>query len=322
MPGTDAHEATAVVVGELAVPHVVELPARGLGADMIGRAAALLVDIPLDTSTTGYRVGARASTAARRARDFLARDVDALEEAWERARRERGGTVKVQAPGPWTLAASLELAGGARLLTDRGAVRDVADSLGEGLAVHAADVARRTGADVIVQWDEPLLPDVVAGRLRGRTKLETIGAVPRPEAVAMLDRVVDGCGRMSLVHCCADDIPADLVRESAASALSIDLAAVGPAAFDGLGELLESGTRLLLGAVPSTDPGGRASWHEYARRAVALGDRLGFPRTAFAARVGITPACGLAGASASWTRTALRAASDAAAAVAADPEEF
>ena len=50
-----------MVVGELhALPHLVELPARGVGADMIGRAGALLVDIAIDTVPRGYRIVAQA----------------------------------------------------------------------------------------------------------------------------------------------------------------------------------------------------------------------------------------------------------------------
>lgn len=45
-PGTAAREAAQVVVGELAgaLAYLTELPARGVGADMLGRAGGLLVD--------------------------------------------------------------------------------------------------------------------------------------------------------------------------------------------------------------------------------------------------------------------------------------
>ena len=42
MPGTDSAEATRIVAGEFDVPHLVELPARGPGGDMIGRTLALV----------------------------------------------------------------------------------------------------------------------------------------------------------------------------------------------------------------------------------------------------------------------------------------
>jgi Cobalamin-independent synthase, Catalytic domain len=57
LPGTDAREAAATVVGELPLlPHLPELPARGVGADMIGRTAGLLVDIAVEVVPTAYRV--------------------------------------------------------------------------------------------------------------------------------------------------------------------------------------------------------------------------------------------------------------------------
>ena len=58
----------------------------------------------------------------RRAASLLEEDIDAFEEAWETAGL-RGGDrpVKVQAPGPITLAVQLELTGGHRAITDEGA---------------------------------------------------------------------------------------------------------------------------------------------------------------------------------------------------------
>lgn len=133
-PGTDARAAAEVVVGELHnLSHLVELPARGIGADLIGRGGALLVDIGIDTVPRGYRIAGRRSTALRRAVSLLGEDIDALEEAWERAGlRGSGRAVKVQAPGPITLAAQLELPNGHRVITDRGALRDLSASLAEG----------------------------------------------------------------------------------------------------------------------------------------------------------------------------------------------
>ena len=42
MPGTDPLRAAEISVGECEFAFLPELPARGLGADMVGRAAALL----------------------------------------------------------------------------------------------------------------------------------------------------------------------------------------------------------------------------------------------------------------------------------------
>ena len=85
-PGTAARQAAEVVVGELhRLTHLVELPARGVGTDMIGRAGALLVDIGIDTVPRGYRIASGRSSTVRRAASLLGEDVDALEEAWETA---------------------------------------------------------------------------------------------------------------------------------------------------------------------------------------------------------------------------------------------
>jgi hypothetical protein len=45
LPGTDVVEAQRIVFGELPeLPHLPELPARGPGADLIGRSAGFLVE--------------------------------------------------------------------------------------------------------------------------------------------------------------------------------------------------------------------------------------------------------------------------------------
>lgn len=322
-PGVDARESAATVLGELeALPHLVELPARGLGADLVGRTGALLVDLHLDTSTTGYRLGGRRGVVAARAGDLLRRDLDALEEAWETAGLGPGRTLKVQAAGPFTLAAHTELAGGRRVLTDAGAVRDLAESLGEGLARHAAELTRRLGADVVVQLDEPALPAVLAGTLTGRTSLESVPALPEPEAQHLLETALAAIGRPVAVHCCAPGVPTGMLRRSGVDAVALDVAQLTAADLDGVGELIDVGTTLLLGLVPSTAPDAAVpTWRELAGPATALIDRLGFPRATLRS-VGVTPRCGLAGADPAWARRALRLARDIAAAFTDDPDSL
>ncbi len=80
MPGTDALEAARTVVGELPeLPYLPELPGRGAGAGLIGRTAALLVDLAVELVPSGYRVTARPGRDHRRAVDLLRGDLDALE---------------------------------------------------------------------------------------------------------------------------------------------------------------------------------------------------------------------------------------------------
>jgi methionine synthase II (cobalamin-independent) len=319
-PGISARAAAEVVVGELhTMPHLVELPARGVGADMIGRAGALLVDIAIDTVPRGYRIAARSGAVTRRAASLLGEDIDALEEAWEKGGAGLAGrVVKVQAPGPITLAAQLELGGGHRAITDPGAVRDLAASLAEGVAVHAAELARRLGAKVVVQFDEPSLPDALAGRLRGVTALSPVHPVDEALAVELLD-VCAGGGDVA-VHCCAPDIEWNALQRSMITAVSVDITRFEAGDLDGLGEFVESGRTVLLGVVPAATPAKRPAVEEVAKAATVVTDRLGFPRKVFGDRIGITPACGLSAATPQWARTAIELCQKAADGFAQDPE--
>lgn len=321
-PGTSAREAAEVVVGELhTLPHLVELPGRGVGADIIGRAAALLIDIGIDTVPRGYRIASGRTAVARRAVSLLDEDLDALEEAWEKAGLRGGGrTVKVQAPGPITLAAQLELANGHRALTDPGALRDLAASLAEGMATHRAQVSRRLDAVVAVQFDEPLLPAALQGRLTGVTSLTPVHAVDEPVAIGLLDECAAAAGAPVLLHSCAPHVPWKALQRSGIDAVSVDVSTVVAEDLDGIGEFVDSGRTVVLGVVPSTAPGARPSDEEIAEAAVSLTDRLGFARSVLSERIGVTPACGLSGATAEWARIAIALAQKTADAFAEDPD--
>lgn len=322
-PGTDARRAAEVVVGELAgaLTHIVELPGRGVGADTIGRAGALLVDVAIDTMPRGYRIAARPGAVTRRAVSLLDEDLDALEEAWETAGlRGSGRPVKVQAPGPITLAAELELANGHRAITDVGAVRDLAASLAEGAAAHRATVARRLDTPVVVQFDESSLPAALAGRLTGVTALSPVHPIDEALAIALLDSCVAAAGADVLVHSCAAELPWTVLLRSSIHAVSVDAATPQAADLDGVAEFVDSGRTVVLGVVAVSAPPRRPSVDEVAAAAVAVIDRLGFVRSALRDRIGITPACGLAGATPEWARTAIELARKAAEAFADDPD--
>ena len=62
---------------------------------------------------------------------------------------------------------------------------------------------------------------------------------------------------------------------------------------------------LLLGLVPTVDPGRQVTYREFLRPAFDLADRLGFDRSRLATLAIPTPACGLAGATPAWARRAL-----------------
>ncbi|MFG1913753.1 methionine synthase [Micromonospora sp. NPDC048898] len=309
LPGTDIGEAQRVVLGELPeLPHLPELPARGPGADMIGRSAGLLVELPVEVYAGRWRVAPRPGRDLRRAADLMERDLDQLAEQAE----EYDGPIKVQAAGPLTLAASLELPIGGRLLRDPGAVRDLTGSLAEGLRAHVAAVARRLPrASVLLQLDEPSLPTVLAGRVPTESGLGAYRAVESVDAAALLREVVDAVGVPTLVHCCAPDVPLELIRSTGAVAVALDLDLVTK--LDPLGEAIDAGLGLLAGAAPTRPPsaGGAPTSAQIADRVRQVWDRLGFPRRQLAEQVVLTPACGLAGATPQYARAVLAACRDA-----------
>jgi 5-methyltetrahydropteroyltriglutamate--homocysteine methyltransferase len=307
-PGVAARQAAEVVVGELgaAMAHLVELPARGVGSDIVGRAGALLIDVAIDTVPRGYRIAARPGAVTRRAVSLLDEDIDALEEAWEIAGlRGSGRPVKVQAPGPITLAAELELANGHRAITDLGAVHDIAASLAEGVATHRASLSRRLDTPVMVQFDEPSLPAAVAGRLTGVTTLSPVAAIDETLATTLLDTCAAAAGAEVSVHSCATALPWKVLQRSNISAVSVDAGTLGAADLDAIAEFVESGRVVVLGVVSSSTPTRLPAVEEVAAAVVAITDRLGFSRSVLRDRIGITPACGLAAATPQWARTAI-----------------
>ncbi|SOD93139.1 methionine synthase [Blastococcus haudaquaticus] len=300
LPGTDPAEATRLVVGELPdFAHLPELPGRGAGADLIGRSAALLVDLAFDLTPGGWRLVPRPGIDQRRAREFLERDLDALHDVADRW----VGPFKLQAAGPWTLAAGLERTRGDRAVVDSGARRDLAQSLAEGLATQVAAVeARMPGARVVVQLDEPSVPAVLQG---GLPTVSGFGKLAAVEATVVELELADLVGRLPVpvvVHCCAPRAPLDLFRSAGAAGLSFDLGLVQD--LDAVGTAIEAGTHLLPGVVPGTDttlPAAKAT----GSRVRAWWNELGFPLEDLASAVTLTPSCGLAGATPTYARAAM-----------------
>lgn len=321
MPGTDPAEAARVVLGELpGLPFLPELPARGPIADLTGRTCALLTDLPVDLQPGGWRLVERPGRDQHRAQDALARDLDALEDAFAGS---PPAVLKVQAAGPWTLAAALELRGLERALSDPGAVRDLTASLAEGLTLHLADLSRRLpGTTLLLQLDEPSLPAVLAARIPTSSGFGTLRA-PQPQLVAEHLRTVlavtDPVGRaQTVVHCCAPHPPVPLLRAAGARHLSLDATLLTESDDDVIGEAVEAGAGLLLGCVSATDaplPAADALLAPVRR----LWRRLGLAAEALPATVVVTPTCGLAGASVAYARQALQACVRAAAALEQEP---
>jgi methionine synthase II (cobalamin-independent) len=307
MPGTDPLEAARVVAAELEdFPHLAELPARGPGADMIGRAAALLIDISVETTPRGWRLSPeRPGKDVRRARSMLSHDLDAMEEVLD----GYAGFLKVQVAGPWTLAASLEQPHSLTpALADPGAVADLAASLAEGTAAHVAEVAKRVpGARLVVQYDEPSLPAVLEGSVPTPSGLSRIRAIDEEIVRERLRTVLSGSGRYSIVHCCAATVPFGAIRGSGAHAISFDLSLLKSSGLDYLAETAEAGLGLLAGI-----RGGTQTPAAMARSVSEAWRRMGLPPATCAPQVVVTPACGLAGESPRDARATLKRVQEAA----------
>ena len=251
MPGTDPLAAARLVFDELPdLPFLPELPARGPGADLTGRTAALLIELPVELTTKGWRFAERPGRDLRRAQSLLSRDLDALEEVADGYR----GALKIAVCGPWTMAATLELAHSQEpSLADRGARGDLTASLAEGIAAHVADVrARVPGAQLILQLDEPALPAVLAGSVPSASGLNRVRAIEPADAQAALAAVLSTAGAPAVVHCCAPSVPVGIIRDAGAAAVGIDLGQLRRGEEDVLAEAVEASLGIFAGAVPAT----------------------------------------------------------------------
>ncbi len=337
MPGTNPAEACRVVFGELPdLPHVPELPDRGPGADIIGRSAALLIDLPVQVTPSGWKLADRPGRDLTRAAGYWSSDLDTLEEA----AAGYTGPLKIQVCGPWTLAATLELRRSANpALSDPGAVADLTTSLAEGLAGHAADVRKRVpGATLVVQVDEPSLPAALAGRVPTASGLAAVAAVDRIVASQRLATVLAAPAAPTVVHCCgrAASVFGE-IKAAGATAISFDLSQLPVRETDRIAELAESGLGLLVGAIPTataarlgsaappTAPRGARgvappptaqrgargvapppTARQTAAEVVTMWRRTGLSPGLLARQVVLTPACGLAGVSPAAATAALR----------------
>ena len=311
MPGTDPAEAMRVVAGELPdFPYLPELPDRGPGADLTGRTAALLVDMPAEVTPRGWRLAERPGRDLNRARSMLASDLDVLEEVLQGFE----GPLKIQLCGPWTLAATLELTRTMnKALADPGAVADLTASLAEGAAAYAADMAKRVpGGKLVVQFDEPALPSVVEGLVPSQSGVSRLAAIEADTVRDRLNQVLGATPGYTVVHCCATTVPFGIIQRAGAGGIAFDLSQLRRGEEDGVAEAAEAGLGLLTGAIPALadEPGGA---RETAERVLRLWQRIGLPLATAADQAVITPACGLAGASPAQARAALTRCREAAA---------
>jgi methionine synthase II (cobalamin-independent) len=282
---------------------------------MIGRAAGLLAELAVDLQPMGWRFVDRAGHDAHRTSGLMRQDLDELAEAYDGYE----GDLKVQIAGPWTLASSIWLHRGERSVVDPGATRDVIASLAQGLRAHLGEVAHLVPkANLVVQIDEPALPSVLAGRLPTASGFGRIRAIDPTIAAEGLRDVVAAAGeRLTVVHCCAPDVPLVLLRDTGVKAVSVDTAALTPKGWESVAATVECGVDLWAGVIPTAglpakahgEPSGAVSdvinplLEAWRRVGLAISDL---------SKVTLTPACGLAGLSPSGARSVQQLVADAA----------
>jgi hypothetical protein len=297
LPGLDPSRANSLV-GEYFpdLPFLVELPERGGGADFVGRSSLHLADLHVDLQPSGWRLVDRAGTDERRARSFLARDLDAFEEALSGYE----GSIKTQVSGIWTLAALLNTSRGGSILADPGATRDITQSLVEGLSQHVSELRKRVPAatKIYLQIDEPMLPRVAAGEISSISGMSRVRTPSRSELVDSLAAFA-GIADEFVLHCCAPGIDLEVMRDASVGIVSIDSQHFGIE--DAWGNWLEAGRGIWFGVVSGVDsplPNASATVSDMRQRLASLGFDLG----KIAPSIGVTASCGYASASEDYLR--------------------
>lgn len=245
MPGDDPLSSARWVSDLWTLPHLPELPGRGPWTAMIGRAASILVDLPVDLQPRGWRLVDRPGQDLRRAQKFLASDIDALEECLAGYQ----GAVKIQTAGPWTLIANLNTQKDRPVLIDSSACRDLAQSLAAGVIEQIARMQSFEGVNhVVVQVDEPSIVGVLSGA--GGTLLSAPRVPERSEVEMLWEHLVDAihtAGASAALHICAPNAPLEMATAFDALSLPLSISA------DAIAPWLDRGKALWLGVVPATE---------------------------------------------------------------------
>ncbi|MDF1489457.1 uroporphyrinogen decarboxylase/cobalamine-independent methonine synthase family protein [Tessaracoccus caeni] len=282
LPGTDFRGALSAM--SEALPELLplpELPERGIGSQMVGRALGLIDDLGFDLQPAGWRLTPHSSSEHRKARAQWRQDLDDAEELLQGFE----GLLKVGVAGPWTLAACVERFAGDRLLADHGARRELTQALAEGVRTLRSDLARRLpAADVLIQLDEPSLVAVAGGGISTASGFSKHRRVDAPELVAALKPFADG-----VLHCCAPGRWLGWARSAGFRWVSVDAAL---ADYDELAAWLDEGRELILGVV-ATASGRPQSTDEVVTRALKMLRALSIDDATEHTVLGT--ACGLAG---------------------------
>lgn len=298
LPGEDFRGALGSMTELL--PEVIplpELPQRGVGSHMVGRALGLIDGLGFDLQPAGWRLTSGSGADHQRARSQWRFDLDDVEESLEGFT----GVLKVGVAGPWTLAASVERPTGDKLLADHGARRELAQALADSVSTLFADLATRVPAATLqLQVDEPMVVSVAGGDVPTASGFSRHRRVQAPELSAALEEFT-AAHPSAILHCCAPGEWLPLAGNAGFGSISVDLGLFeGPRLREGIGQWISDGKRIILGVVDSAQRETQSVDH-LVTRTLGFLRPLGLEPEHLREQVWLGTSCGLAG----WSPTAV-----------------
>ena len=251
-----------------------ETPGRGPGADIIGRAAGLLVDLPVDLQPSGWRFVDRPGRDASRTAALHRRGPRRARRGLRRLRRPAQGAGR-RAVDPRRVVAAQPRRAGRRRPGRGGRPRRVARRRHPGLRRRRAAARARGGGRAAGRRA------VAAGRARG-VAADVVGvrAGARGRPAGRHARASRRCSPPTTARpsCTAahPSAPLPLLRATGAGALAIDLTAATPARWESVAATLDAGTGVWVGCLPTDGSGtdrGRPGARARGVRAVGAGSR-------------------------------------------------
>lgn len=268
-----------------------ELPQRGVGSHMVGRALGLIDGLGFDLQPAGWRLTSGSGADHQRARSQWRFDLDDVEELLEGFT----GVLKVAVAGPWTLAASVERPTGDKLLADHGARRELAQALADGVITLFADIATRVpSATLQLQVDEPMVVSVAQGGVPTASGFSRHRRVQAPELSAALEEFT-AAQPSAILHCCAPGEWLPLAGNAGFGSISVDLGLFeGPRLREGIGQWISDGKRIILGVVDSAQCETQ-SVDDLVTRTLGFLRPMGLDPEPLREQVWLGTSCGLAG---------------------------
>jgi methionine synthase II (cobalamin-independent) len=155
----------------------------------------------------------------------------------------------------------------------------------------------------LIQLDEPMLPAVLAGAIANASGLSRHRAIEPSEVSGAIIYTRERLAPTPIaVHCCAVDPPIELLRLAGVSGVLVDIDQLSSADWEAVAATLEAGPWIGMGALPTDRKLGP---DQVARRVLQPVRDLGLAPP-IAARMVITPACGLTSATRDAAVHALR----------------